>query len=72
MPHLSWVILCMDLACTLSLQENWWTPLHVAAYFGHKDVVALLLDMGANVDAIETVSEVSTMCSSSGWLTQGG
>ena len=28
-----------------------WTPLHLASFFGHKDIAALLLDRGADVNA---------------------
>jgi len=28
-----------------------WTPLHLAAFFGHRDLAALLLDQGADVNA---------------------
>jgi uncharacterized protein len=28
-----------------------WTPLHLASFFGHQDLVALLLDHGADVNA---------------------
>ena len=30
-----------------------WSPLHLAAYRGHRDIVALLVDRGANVDAVD-------------------
>ncbi|MGH9750216.1 MAG: ankyrin repeat domain-containing protein [Candidatus Polarisedimenticolia bacterium] len=29
-----------------------WTPLHLAAFFGHKEVAALLLERGAEVNAV--------------------
>lgn len=29
-----------------------WTPLHLASYFGHKEAVELLLDHGADIDAV--------------------
>ncbi|MBL0937601.1 MAG: ankyrin repeat domain-containing protein [Gemmatimonadaceae bacterium] len=31
-----------------------WTPLHLAAFFGHEDTVALLIDLGAPLDALST------------------
>jgi uncharacterized protein len=31
-----------------------WTPLHLAVFFGHRDLAALLLDRGANVEARST------------------
>lgn len=31
-----------------------WTPLHLAAFFGHEDAVALLIDHGAPLDAHST------------------
>ncbi|WP_337171730.1 ankyrin repeat domain-containing protein [Gemmatimonas aurantiaca] len=31
-----------------------WTPLHLAAFFGHVDAVALLIDHGAPLDALST------------------
>lgn len=31
-----------------------WTPLHLAAYFGHVEAVALLIDHGAPLDALST------------------
>ena len=31
-----------------------WTPLHLAAFFGHRDLAALLLDRGADVNARST------------------
>lgn len=29
-----------------------WTPLHLATYFAHKEVVEVLLDAGVNVDEV--------------------
>lgn len=29
-----------------------WTPLHLATYFGHKEVVRALLEDGVNVDEV--------------------
>jgi ankyrin repeat protein len=37
-----------------------WTPLHLAAFFGHRDAAALLLDAGAAVDAVSRNSLANT------------
>jgi ankyrin repeat protein len=34
-----------------------WTPLHEASYYGHIEVVRLLLDRGADIQAQTEVSE---------------
>jgi ankyrin repeat protein len=47
----------LEIFYTLHLQ-NEQTPLHCAAEWGHQEVVALLLDRGANVDATDEVSMV--------------
>ena len=37
-----------------------WTPLHLAAFFGHLDAARLLLDAGADVDAVSQNSLANT------------
>ncbi len=37
------------------------TPLHQAARYGHKEVAALLLDRGANLEAVNKVSSLGGM-----------
>lgn len=34
-----------------------WTPLHLATYFGHKDVMEILLSRGADINAINEVGD---------------
>ena len=34
-----------------------WTPLHLATYFGHRDIVELLLQSGANADAVNDAGD---------------
>jgi len=33
------------------LEQDGWTPLHIASYKGHADAIKALLDAGANVEA---------------------
>jgi len=37
-----------------------WTPLHLAAFFGHVDAARILLDAGADVDAVSQNSLANT------------
>ena len=42
--------------CCVFLQ-NWWTPLHVAAYNGHLDVAKLILMKPEMIKQTDNVSE---------------
>ena len=37
-----------------SLSHDGWTPLHLASFFGHREVAALLIERGADVNARST------------------
>ena len=37
-----------------------WTPLHLAAFFGHRDGAAILLEAGAEISAVSTNSLANT------------
>lgn len=36
-----------------------WTPLHLASYFGHKEAVELLLDHGADINAVNDFGDTA-------------
>ncbi|XP_013177357.1 PREDICTED: oxysterol-binding protein-related protein 1-like isoform X2 [Papilio xuthus] len=45
--------LTLDINCKGKSRINYgWTPLHLATYFAHKEVVEVLLDSGVNVDEV--------------------
>jgi len=50
---------------TLCVQDEKYTPLHVAAHNGHVQAVETLLKLGADVDAI---TQVHWMCKIIMWL----
>lgn len=46
-------VLHFDISCKGQSKSNLgWTPLHLATYFGHKDVAEQLLAKGAEIDAV--------------------
>merc|ERR1719494_116550 len=48
----------VDVNCKGKHKSNYgWTPLHLAAYFGHKEVVDALLKHGANVNTINGMGD---------------
>ncbi|XP_028175546.1 oxysterol-binding protein-related protein 1-like [Ostrinia furnacalis] len=50
--------LTMDINCKGKNKSNLgWSPLHLASYFGHVEVVRALLEAGANVDAINDTGD---------------
>ena len=48
------VLLCIVLLMCQCLQINW-TPLHYAAQYGETEVAVLLINNGANLDAVDEV-----------------
>ena len=49
-----------DPALLESHSSDGWTPLHLAAFFGHPDLAAALLDRGAKIDARSTNAMTNT------------
>ncbi|KAG8298963.1 Oxysterol-binding protein- protein 1 [Homalodisca vitripennis] len=48
----------LDVSCKGKSKSNLgWTPLHLASYFGHKEVVELLLDHGADINAVNDTGD---------------
>lgn len=46
-------IICFKFPYTGKSKSNHgWTPLHLASYFGHKSMMELLLDNGADINAL--------------------
>ncbi|XP_049776943.1 oxysterol-binding protein-related protein 1-like [Schistocerca cancellata] len=50
----------LDISCKGKSKSNLgWTPLHLSTYFGHKDVVELLLTHGADINAVNDVGDTA-------------
>jgi ankyrin repeat protein len=44
--------LAIDPGAVDACSADGWTPLHLAAFFGHPEIAAWLLDMGANMETV--------------------
>jgi ankyrin repeat protein len=53
-------LLVREPAAVGSYSPDGWTPLHLASFFGHGEVVALLLERGAPVNAVSRNAQVNT------------
>ncbi len=49
---------CALIFAVITLLQDGWTPLHIAAQHGHVEVERLLLDKGANKEAASNVGAV--------------
>ncbi|KAK9504836.1 hypothetical protein O3M35_009016 [Rhynocoris fuscipes] len=50
----------LDINCKGTSKSNLgWTPLHLASYFGHRDVVEVLLDNGADINAVNDAGDTA-------------
>lgn len=50
----------VDINCKGKSKSNLgWTPLHLATYFGHKDVVELLLENSADINAVNDAGDTA-------------
>ncbi len=59
-PPCQLVHTCSPHLHTSALQDGW-TPVHIAAQYGHLELVRLLLQKGANLDAASNVGAVQLM-----------